>query len=523
MDASARLAAGAPGVVQVPRASIRELDTLGLAFNQMADQLASARELADGYQRTLEERVRQRTAQLQHLADHDPLTDLPNRRRAVAYLDAAIARARETGGAVGVFFLDLDNFKNLNETLGHANGDRLLQSVAERLAETVAPTGFAARLGGDEFAVIHAGTSGIEEIRAAGWNLVKAFQRPLRVEQHDILVSVSVGASSFPAHDQDAEALLRDADAALFRAKQMGRSQLALYTPELLEIAAAKFTTEQGLRRAVERGEFELLFQPEVDAATCEVNLVEALLRWRTPDGSLASPGTFLAVAEESGLIMEISDWVMRSAIEAAAAWHRAGHTRLRVAINVSPRQLLDPGFVEAVSGHLERHALPPSCIEIELTENVIQTGEATIAALHELRRRGIGIALDDFGTGYSSLASLEQLPLTRVKLDRSLIDGLDSSDRARAIVRALMGLCRDWGLEMTAEGIERDAQLVLLLGTAHLNLQGYRIARPLPATEVAGFVWHPPDLPARLKVPDTEDSLVLHTQWEERERLATG
>lgn len=250
-------------------------------------------------------------------------------------------------------------------------------------------------------------------------------------------MSVSVGASSFPAHDQDAEALLRDADAALFRAKRMGRSQLALYTPELLEIAAAKFTTEQGLRRAVERGEFELLFQPEVEAATCEVNLVEALLRWRTPDGSLASPGAFLAVAEESGLIMEISDWVMRSAIEAAAAWHRAGHTGLRVAIKFSPRQLLDPGFTE--------------------------------------------------------------------------------------VIRALMGLCRDWGLEMTGEGVERDAQLVLLLGTAHLDLQGYRIARPLPATEVAGFVWHPPDLPARLNVADTGASLVLHAQREERERLATG
>ena len=208
---------------------------------------------------------------------------------------------------------------------------------------------------------------------------------------------------------------MRAADAALFRAKAMGRSQRSVFTPELLEDAAKRFNTEQGLRRAVERGELALVFQPEIHAETLEVGLVEALLRWRLPDGRLASPAEFLAVAEESGLIMEISDWVLRSAIEAAARWHHGEWPRARVAINVSARQVLDQGFHRRVQDLLVEHRVPARCIEIELTENVLQTGPATIAAVRQLRESGVGVALDDFGTGYSSLASLEHLPLTRV------------------------------------------------------------------------------------------------------------
>jgi EAL domain-containing protein (putative c-di-GMP-specific phosphodiesterase class I) len=257
-----------------------------------------------------------------------------------------------------------------------------------------------------------------------------------------------------------------------------------MFTPELLQAAAAKFTTEQGLRRALERGEFELVFQPEVSLDTLEIGLVEALLRWRLPDGRLASPGEFLAVAEESGLILEISDWVLRAAIETAARWHHGAWPEARVAINVSPRQLLDHRFVERVQSLLHEFHLPARCIEIELTETVLQTGPSTIEALRRLRAHGVAIALDDFGTGYSSLTSLEQLPLTRIKLDRSLIASIDTSPRSAAIARAIISLCHSLGLEVTAEGIERPEQFGYLLGNHAMYLQGYLLSRPVSSGE---------------------------------------
>jgi EAL domain-containing protein (putative c-di-GMP-specific phosphodiesterase class I) len=345
--------------------------------------------------------------------------------------------------------------------------------------------------------------SGVEEIRNAGWNLVRAFQKPLNVDGRDLMMSISIGASFYPEHAQDAEALLRAADAALFRAKASGRSQLSIFSHELLEAAASRFTTEQGLRRAIERGEFELAFQPEVHAADLDVRLVEALLRWRMPDGRYATPGEFLAIAEESGLIMEISDWVLNSAIEAASRWHHTAWPDARVAINVSARQLLDSSFVDRVQELLRVHRVPARCIEIELTENILQTGTPTIDALRRLRACGIGIALDDFGTGYSSLSSLERLPLTRVKLDRSLIARIDESPRSLAIARAIITLCQSLGLEMTAEGVERPLQWSLLAGHPSMYVQGFLVAPPVLNGEL---------LPLIATIPEHMQSLILST-----------
>ncbi|HEY7930463.1 MAG TPA: diguanylate cyclase, partial [Steroidobacteraceae bacterium] len=410
LAATRRLAAGDVDT-RVPRGGIRELDDLSVAFNQMAEQLAGAQQLALSYQQQLEAKVEERTRQLQELAAHDPLTRLPNRRQLFALLDTAIEQARQTQRYVGVFFLDIDNFKNINDSLGHAFGDAVLMSISQRLAEVAGPFGFAARLGGDEFTVIFPSAGSVEDIRTAGEALVRAFQVPLVVHHRDLIVSVSVGASIYPDHERDGEALLRAADAALFHAKALGRSQLALFTPDLLQLASAKFRTEQGLRRAIERGEFELLFQPEISLERLDTALVEALIRWRLPDGRYALPGEFLSVAEESGLILEVTDWVMRTAIEAAARWHYGPWPEARVAINVSPRLLLDDRFVDLVLRLLEEFRLPARCVEIELTETVLQTGPATIETLRCLRSHGVAIALDDFGTGYSSLASLEKLP----------------------------------------------------------------------------------------------------------------
>jgi diguanylate cyclase (GGDEF)-like protein len=477
--------AGGNTQARVGRGGIRELDALALAFNEMADKLAAAQATALEYQGQLEARVDERTRQLQHLAEHDSLTSLPNRRQLLSYLNLSLKSAAQHGTLVGVFFIDLDNFKNINDSMGHAFGDLVLQAIAQRLREATSLGGFAARLGGDEFTVVHEHADSTDEIERAGGVLVSAFQKPLIVQERELLISISAGASVYPHDERDADALLRAADAALFHAKNLGRSRLCMFRPELLEAAALKFRVEQELRRAVDRGEFELLFQPEIHFEGAGVELVEALLRWRLPDGRHVSPADFLAVAEESGLITHISDWVLRSAVQSAARWHYGPWPEVRVAVNVSARQLLDPRFVEQIQSLLTEFRLPARCIEIELTENVVQTGPATIQTLRELRALGLAVALDDFGTGYSSLASLEQLPLTRVKLDRSLTQSIDVSARALAIARAIVGLCSSLGLEVTAEGVERVEQLSLLLELPSVCLQGYLICPPVPAEEV--------------------------------------
>jgi diguanylate cyclase (GGDEF)-like protein len=386
-----------------------------------------------------------------------------------------------------VFFLDLDNFKNINDSMGHAFGDLVLKGVAERLREAAAPTGFAARIGGDEFTVIQEKAGTRADVSEVGNALVRAFQKPLSIEGRELIISISGGASIYPDHERGSDALLRAADAALFRAKNSGRARLSLFSRELLEAASLKFSLEQGLRRALERGEFELWFQPEVSFTTLGTKLVEALLRWRLPDGQYVTPADFLSVAEDSGLIRSINDWVMRTAFRHAAEWHHGVWPEARVAINVSARQLLDTSFVAGMRELLAEYRLPPRCIEIELTETVLQTEAATIEVLRELRRLDISVALDDFGSGYSSLSSLERLPLTRVKLDRSLIDTIDTSARSLAIARAIIGLCENLGLEVTAEGVERPEQLALLLGNPAMTLQGYLLSHPVTSQAVPG------------------------------------
>ncbi|MGE0029602.1 MAG: putative bifunctional diguanylate cyclase/phosphodiesterase [Steroidobacteraceae bacterium] len=481
LQATRRLAKGETGV-KVPRGGIKELDQLAVSFNHMAEQLASAQALARQYHGQLEAKVEERTRQLQHLAEHDPLTRLPNRRQLLAQLNNALARAAASGGLVGVYFLDLDHFKNINDSMGHVFGDRVLQTIGDRLRGIAAEFGLSARLGGDEFTVVYERATQMEEIQFAGQALVSAFQQPLLVDGRELLIGLSVGASVFPEHGRDPEALLRAADAALFRAKALGRSQFSMFSPDLLEVAASKFATEQGLRRAMERGEFELYFQPEVSISTLQAGLAEALLRWRLPNGACATAEDFMRVAEDCGLIREIGEWVVQSAIEHAARWHRSGWPDVRIAVNVSSLQLLDGHFVDKVQRLLESNDLPAACIEIELTENVLQTGTHTIDALRQLRAIGVGIALDDFGTGYSSLVSLEQLPLSRVKLDRSLIASIDTSPRSQAIARAIIALCQSLGLEITAEGVERREQLAWLLDHPTMHLQGYLLARPVTA-----------------------------------------
>jgi diguanylate cyclase (GGDEF)-like protein len=475
--------------VPVARGGVRELDELASAFNQMLERLAAAERTVRGYQMQLEARVEERTRQLQHLAHHDPLTDLPNRRQLFTYLEEVLAGAGPRRECVGLLFLDLDNFKTINDSLGHEFGDKVLQAVGERLRSAVAGRGFSARLGGDEFTLVCEGAQTAEEVEAIAAAMLSEFQQPVTVAGRELTIGVSIGASVFPEHAVDAESLLRAADAALFRAKDLGRNRYSIFSKELLDLAAERFQTEQALRHAIDGGEFELVYQPEVCFETGRVSSVEALLRWRRAGAASVSPAEFLCVAEQSGLIAEISTWVLESAVATVAQWYHGGWADARVAVNVSAQQLMDGALLENLRALLELHAVPAECIELELTENVLQTAPGTVEVLRDLRQMGVSIALDDFGTGYSSLTSLEQLPLDRIKVDRSLIMGVDTNARSAAIVRSIVGLSRSLGLRVTAEGVERLEQLAFLLAFRGIDVQGYLIARPLDVAAVADFV----------------------------------
>jgi diguanylate cyclase (GGDEF)-like protein len=488
-EATRRLAGGAVRT-RVVRGGVRELDVLAEAFNEMAEQLQQAQNSVRVHQLELEARVDERTRELNHLAHHDPLTDLPNRRHLLAHLEDAIDRARLGGTRVALLFIDLDNFKTINDSMGHAFGDRVLQAISERLRmNSLFSRSFSARLGGDEFTVVCEEVSQLGDVERLSRSVLEEFQRSLSVHGRELRISVSVGACIYPDHASDSHALLRAADSALFRAKELGRNCWSMYAPQLLEAAASRFKVEQSLRRAVEQGEFELLYQPEVCFETLETHTVEALLRWRQPNGNMVSPADFFAIAEQTGLIADISDWALRTAIQTAAVWHSGPWPKARVAVNISSQQLLGASFVSRLQALLKQYQLPPQCLEIELTENVLQTGANTIATLKRLREIGVSIALDDFGTGYSSLTSLERLPLSRVKIDRSLIATIDTAGRSPAIVRSIIGLCHSLGLQVTAEGVERPAQLGALLTDRGVQVQGYLVSRPINAATVPVFI----------------------------------
>jgi diguanylate cyclase (GGDEF)-like protein len=485
LTAATRLLAGGDRSARAPRGGSAEIDELAESFNTMADRIARAEGELRAHQAELERHVDERTRALHHLAHHDPLTQLPNRRQLSARLGTALSRAG-TRAQLALLFVDVDNFKSINDTLGHSFGDRVLQHIADRLHEAIGGAGLLARLGGDEFTVLLEDVRSGDEVAACANRIVSTLQQPLTVDGRLLTTSASVGASLYPDHAADAEGLLRAADVALFRAKELGRNRFALYSPELYDAAAQRFRLEQSLRRAVEGGELLLMFQPIVALHEFETTGLEALLRWRRPDGRIASATEFIPVAEKSGLIHELTGWVLRSAASTAAGWRAQGWQRASVAVNVSPPQFFESDFVDRVARTLEATGLPPSALELEITETVVQTGSATIESLHRLRALGVSIALDDFGMGYSSLTSLEQLPITRVKLDRLLVAGVDSNPRSAAIVRSIVALCHGLGLQVVAEGVERATQLEFLAQCGPLGVQGYLLAHPVEAVAAA-------------------------------------
>jgi diguanylate cyclase (GGDEF)-like protein len=486
LTAGARRLASGDLSTRVRRGGAGEVDALAVAFNQMATELDAAERAVRHYQAQLEQRVVERTLQLQHLAEHDPLTNLPNRRQLFQFLGERISAAERVGERLAVLFLDLDNFKTVNDSLGHEFGDRVLTEIGDRLRRLTGDGGFIARLGGDEFTLVFPFSGSVAEIESRAGLLVSQFQRPLQIDRREIAVGVSCGAAAFPDHGTDAASLLRAADAALFRAKELGRNRLCIYDPALLEAASNRFRVEQALRRAIDAGEFVLHYQPQVCLGKLQMTTVEALLRWRRSDAVVVPAGEFIGIAEQSGLMLDLNDWILEQAARDVSHWRRTCWPEARVAINVSAQQFVSGDFLGKIERLLARYELPPDALELELTEHMVQTGAITVETLRALRMMGIATALDDFGTGYSSLTSLDQLPLARVKLDRSVIGEVDSNPRAASIASSMIALCRSLGLQVTVEGVERASQLDFLSASGSVGVQGFLVGRPAEATTMA-------------------------------------
>ena len=420
------------------------------------------------------------------LALHDPLTGLPNRAFLTERLQQALDGVRQNKNLLAMLCLDLDRFKQVNDTLGHAVGDALLRAVAVRLRECIRKNDTVARLGGDEFAIIQTTLDTEEEAATLADRIVDALSRPYDLDGHQVVAGVSVGIALAPLDTTDAGHLLKMADLALYRAKADGRGIFRLFKSDMDISLQARRKLEFDLRRAVTLEQLELHYQPLVDLASGEVGAVEALVRWRHPERGLIPPDDFIPLAEETGLIKPIGAWVLNRACSDATQWPE----NIRVAVNISACQFKGAGLVSMVADALTAGALRPERLELEITETALLTdSEATIGILRELRAMGVKIAMDDFGTGYSSLGYLRSFPFDKIKIDRSFIADIESSPDCKAIIRAVTGLGTNLGMSTTAEGVETSGQLAQLRLEGCDQVQGYLFSRPVPAQDIAALL----------------------------------
>ncbi|MFQ5984777.1 MAG: putative bifunctional diguanylate cyclase/phosphodiesterase [Alphaproteobacteria bacterium] len=441
---------------------------------------------------------RQQEARIQHLAHHDALTDLPNRTLFQAQLRLAIAQVKRRDGMVGVLFLDLDHFKDVNDTLGHAVGDELLKAVAARLTtgliretDTVARLGNTiARLGGDEFAVIATELTSVEGASAIARRIVAALAEPFHVAGHALRTGTTVGIALYPNDGKAPDELLKKADLALYAAKKAGRGTYHFYDREMEAALQGRKALEEELRRALQRAEFVLQFQPQVELATDRIVGFEALVRWHHPERGLISPAEFIPIAATSGLIQPLGDWVLKTACQQARAWQEEGRPPLSVAVNLSGAQFRSD-LVSVVENALEDARLNPELLELEITETIMVRGRhakvgATLARLSEI---GVVISVDDFGTGYASLTYLRRFPVSKIKVDRSFVQGAIGNPDDAAIVRAVVGLARSLSKRVVAEGVETEEQLAFLVELGCDEAQGYYFGRPLSAEDSIALV----------------------------------
>ena len=434
--------------------------------------------------------LQQANAQLEHVATHDSLTGLPNRVLLADRLEQAIAQADRSKGSFALLMVDLDRFKSINDSLGHQAGDELLKEVATRLRSTLRKVDTLARIGGDEFVIILGGISGPQNAESVISNILDCVGRPMNLASIEVQTSPSIGVSIYPHDGTDPATLLKHADAAMYHAKKMGRNTFQFFAPEMNAFTRERLELECSLRSALCRGEFVLNYQPKVDIRSAQIVSVEALIRWNHPKRGLVPPLDFIPLAEETGLILPIGDWVLHEACRQAHAWHASGLPHLRIAVNLSAKQFRPKTLVASVRKALLDSQLKPRFLELELTETaVMQDAESSIAILHELSELGVRISIDDFGTGYSSLSYLRRFPLDKVKIDRSFVGQITRSPSDAAIVRAIVSLAHSLELCVIAEGVETAEQLAFLSEIGCDQYQGYYCSPALSASSLEAKV----------------------------------
>ena len=456
--------------------------------------------------------IKQTEARLKQLAHHDGLTGLDNRLTFNNNLQQALIRTQRHKQKVALLFLDLDRFKLINDTLGHATGDRLLRVVAERLKLTARAQDLIARLGGDEFTIILEEIANAEDAATLAQKIIQHVAEPIQLDGQEIATSTSIGISIYPDDASNAADLAKAADTAMYRAKALGRHTYQFYTSELTALAEKRFTIESELRLALERDELVLFYQPQIDVATGRLCGVEALLRWRHPSLGLIMPNQFIRIAEESRLIDLIDDWVILQACTQASRWRNAGLRPLRIAINLSIRQIMYDNTVKSLQQALQKNQLRSSDVlfEIEVTENILQSGKQVSKSFQQLRQLGVSIAIDDFGTGYSSLSYLKYLPVDTIKVDRSFIHNIQNDGNNKAITTAIISMAHSLGLRVVAEGVETLEQLEFLKQKECDVAQGFLVQEAVDAASIEKLLLQDPAAPLTMR-DYTPKALVNH------------
>ncbi len=428
--------------------------------------------------------------QLYFMAHHDQLTGLPNRLFFADRLHQAQVLAKRLKSQCGILYLDLDRFKIINDTLGHAVGDLLLKEVGKRLRDCVREVDTVARIGGDEFAVVLVDLSHVSDAEQIAGKILKALAKPVQAAEHELFITISIGISLYPKHDDNSESLLKKADSAMYQAKAQGRNNYQIYDPAMDLDTERRMSLETGMRRALQRDEFRILYQPKVDVVSNEITALEALIRWEHPEMGTLPPSDFIALAEETGLIIPIGDWVIRRACSDNSRWQAQGLPKVRVAVNLSGYQLQKKDFVESVVGLLEETGLEGKYLEFEIAETVImQNPEFAVSVLVRLRDQGIHISIDDFGTGYSSLAHLKRFSVNTLKIDRTFVRDIVENSTDAAITSAIISMGNSLNLKVIAEGVETEGQFAMLKDKHCDEMQGYLFSKPVPVGDVAALL----------------------------------
>jgi diguanylate cyclase (GGDEF)-like protein/PAS domain S-box-containing protein len=438
---------------------------------------------------TYEDITERKVAQerVQYLAYYDALTELPNRTLLQDRLTKALASARRRKDKVALLFLDLDRFKDINDSLGHSVGDLVLKQVAERLKKWAREQDTAARVGGDEFLIVLTALKEAADAAVAAERLMNTMTAEFVVQGHSLGISCSVGISIFPEHGADSETLIKDADAAMYCAKESGRNNFRFFTKDMNTQAVERLTLENGLRLALDKKELFLVYQPQIEIATGRIIGLEALLRWQHPELGLVPPDKFIRIAENSGLIMPIGEWVLRTACSQTRKWQDEGLPAVPVAVNVSAVQFRQENFSKLIDRVLRETGLAPEYLELELTESLLlSNADVMFSVLRDLRAMGLKLAIDDFGTGYSSLSYLRRFPVGKLKIDRSFIRDVAVNPDDAAITTAIISMAKSLNLKVIAEGVEDEAQVSFLRAHQCDEIQGYYFSKPLAVDKVA-------------------------------------